>query len=304
MWKERPCLWIMSALPRMTGPINSRLGPYLPQPDIVTNLNTLAIVDSLTDSAVTYPFLSNMFNTAEVKVYNTTGTTSNLLVDTGVWDSCDFHDRKLLVFTNNSQVCVWLAPYRTNITTVQAFSAGAPKLDGSPIQLRRRIGHHQFDGKCHSQAPGSLSIPIGDLLSHHRNDWVQRTFAKCSTYEVAGIALDYGRVTPAMLQPYEDFYWGLQRQRATNNSFVPPVQDYQGTAAYLLAMGYYQKNDAFDALNQQWHGVRGLINFESGLGAVGNSAQTNMQARVDMATCGRNPDSQWQPPARQRRARF
>ena len=107
---------------------------------------------------------------------------------------------------------------------------------------------------------------------------------KCSTYEVAGIALDYRRVTPAMLQPYEDFYWGLQRQRATNNSFVPPVQDYQGTAAYLLAMGYYQKNDAFDALNQQWHGVRGLINFESGLGAVGNSSQTNMQARVDMAT--------------------
>src|ERR1039457_7485773 len=87
-----------------------------------------------------------------------------------------------------------------------------------------------------------------------------------------------------MLQPYEDFYWGLQRQRATNNSFVPPVQDYQGTTAYLLAMGYYQKNDAFDALNQQWHGVRGLINFESGLGAVGNSSQTNMQARVDMAT--------------------
>ena len=35
---------------------------YLPQPDFVTNLNTLAVVDNLTDTG-NFPFLANMFNT-------------------------------------------------------------------------------------------------------------------------------------------------------------------------------------------------------------------------------------------------
>ena len=47
---------------------------------------------------------------------------------------------------------------------------------------------------------------------------------------------------------------------------MPNVWDYQGTAAYLLGMGYFQKNDAFDVDNQQWHKVRDLIKFSSGLG--------------------------------------
>ena len=254
---------------------------YLPQPDMVTNLSTLAIVDSLTDSASTYPFLSNIFNTAEIQVYNTTGSSSNLLMDTGVWDSCDFHDRKLLIFTNNSQICLWLAPYRTNITTVQTFSAGLP----SSTALQ-----------SNSFAASGITNLTVDIIHKRRVAYLSQVglpdfpitetgttnTTHCFTYEVAGVALDFGRVTPAMLQPCEDFYWGLQLERATNTSFVPPVQDYQGTAAYLLAMGYWEKKDAFSALSRQWHGLEGMINFSSGLGTVGSPSQTNMQARVDM----------------------
>ena len=48
-------------------------------------------------------------------------------------------------------------------------------------------------------------------------------------------------------------------------------------------MGYFQKNDAFDANNQQWHKVRDLIKFSSGLGVIGATGNaTNMQAKVDM----------------------
>lgn len=256
---------------------------YLPQPDYVTNLNQLAIVDSLTDSTVTYPFLSNMFNTAEIKVYNTTGSSSNLLIDTGVWDSCDFHDRKLLVFTNNSQICLWMSPYRSNITTVTTFSSGAPS---STSLLSNSVAASGITNLTvdviHKRRVAYLSqsaiyFPITETMG-------TTNISKCYTYEVAGIALDYGRVSSTMLQQYENLYWGLQAERAANTSFVPPIWDYQGTAAYLLAMGFYQKSDAFDALNQQWHAVRCLINFKSGLGTVGNAAQTNMQARVDMST--------------------
>jgi len=258
---------------------------YLPQPDAVTNLNTLAIVDSLSDSAVTYPFLSNIFNTAEIQVFNSTGTNSNLLLDTGVWDSCDFHDRKLLLFTNNSQICLWLAPYRANISTVQAFSAGVPSSTALQSNSCAASGITNLTvNVIHKRRVAYLSQPA--IYFPITESTGSTNVSRCFAYEVAGIALDYGRITPSMLRPYEDFYWGLQRQRATNTSFVPPVQDYQGTAAYLLAMGYHQKNDAFDALNQQWHGVRGLIQFKSGLGTVGNSARTNMQARVDMLITG------------------
>ncbi len=253
---------------------------YLPQPDYVTNLNQWAVVDSLSDSPATYPFLSNIFNTAEIQVYNTTGSTSNLLIDSGVWDACDFHDRKLLVFTNNSQICLWLSAYRTNVTTVTTFSSGAPSSTSLASNSVAASGITNLTvNVIHKRRAVYLSQPDGTFPI---SEGGSTNTSKCFTYEVAGIALDFGRVTPAMLQPYENFYWGLQQERAANTSFVPTVWDYQGTAAYLLAMGFYQKNDAFDALNRQWHGIQGMINFGSGLGTVGNASQTNMQARTDM----------------------
>ena len=90
-----------------------------------------------------------------------------------------------------------------------------------------------------------------------------------------------------MLQQHAETYWGLQRQRATNTSFVPNVWDYNGTAAYLLGMSYFQKNDAFDVSDQQWHKVHGLVKFSSGLGVIGVCpTATNMQAKVDMFNNG------------------
>ena len=101
--------------------------------------------------------------------------------------------------------------------------------------------------------------------------------------DTAAIALDFGRVTPLMLEQHAETYWGLQRQRAANTNFIPNVWDYNGTAAYLLGMGYFQKNDAFDVYDQQWHKVHGLIKFSSGLGVIGVCpTATNMQAKVDM----------------------
>ena len=61
---------------------------YLPQPDSVTNLNTLAVVDNLADTG-SFPFLANMFNTVRVQVYSNSVSGSPLL-DSGTWDSCDY----------------------------------------------------------------------------------------------------------------------------------------------------------------------------------------------------------------------
>jgi RHS repeat-associated protein len=257
---------------------------YLPQPDLVTNFNTAAIVGSLTDNTNTFPFLSHIFNTAEVQVYKNNTNSANLLLDTGVWDACDFNARKLLVFTNNSRLSLWLAPYRTNITTVQAFSAGLPS---STALLSN-----------------SVAIPSASLLAiatiHHRNVATltnasavlpviealgSTNVSHCLPGDVAGIAMDFGRISLPMLQPIEDQYWTLQRERATNTTFIPHIWDLQGTVAYLLAMSYWQKFDAFNQTLLQWHSLQGLVNFSSGLGIIGiTPASTNMQVKVDMFT--------------------
>jgi RHS repeat-associated protein len=251
---------------------------YLPQPDAVTNLNTLQLVDSL-GNTTNFPNLANIFNTTRVQVYNNSVTGSPLL-DSGNFDACDLDDRKFLVFTNNGQLCLWLAPYRNTVSNVQAF-AGPSSLNlqsnsvavGSISYLAIQSIHHRQVSKL--TAPYTF-FPLNDSTG-------VTNLSHCYLGDVAGIALDYGQITPLMLQQHEETYWGLEQERATNSSFVPKVWDYQGTAAYLLGMGYFQKNDAFDVYNQQWHKLHSLIKFSAGLGVIGATGNpTNMQAKVDM----------------------
>ena len=251
---------------------------FLPQPDAVTNLNNLAVVDSLGNSN-SFSFLANTFNTVQVKVYSNSVSGSPLL-DSGNWYSCDFHDRKLLLFTNAGRLSLWLAPYRPNVTTIQAFagpSSTALQSNSVPVGSLNSLAIQTI----HHRQAASLSnlysfFPVKDSLG-------VTNLAHCNLGDVAAIALDFGHVSASMMQQHEEAYWGLQRQRATNSTFVPSVWDYQGTAAYLLGMGYYQKKDAFDFLNQQWHKIHTLLSFSSGLGVIGATGNsTNMQAKVDM----------------------
>ena len=239
----------------------------------VTNLNTLAVVDNLADTG-SFPFLANVFNTVRVQVYSNSVSGSPVL-DSGTWDSCDLGDRKFLVFTNAGRLSLWLAPYRPGVTTVQAF-AGPSSLAlqsnsvpvGSFSYLAIQSIHHR---QVASLTSTSAWLPLSESTG-------STNLAHCNLGDVAAIALDYGQVTPLMLQQHEETYWGLQRQRATNSTMVLNVWDYQGTAAYLLGMGYFQKNDAFDVNNQQWHKVRDLIKFSSGLGSHWGDGQCDEHA--------------------------
>jgi len=251
---------------------------YLPQPDAVTNMSALTVVDNLGDSS-TFPFLANVFNTVHVQVYNSNVSGSPVL-DSGIWDACDLGDRKFLLFTNAGRLSLWLAPYRSGVTTVQAFagpSSLALQSNSVPVGT---LGYLAIQSIHHRQVASLTSpytfIPASESIG-------TTNVSHCNLGDVAAIVLDYGQVTPLMLQQHEETYWGLQRQRATNATMTLNVWDYQGTAAYLLGMGYFQKNDAFDVNNQQWHKMRDLIRFSCGLGIIGATGNaTNMQAKVDM----------------------
>jgi RHS repeat-associated protein len=251
---------------------------YLPQPDLITNTGTVSVVDVLTNTT-SFPYLANMFNTVQVQVYSNS-TSGTLLLNSGTWYSCDYDNRKLLLFTNNGRLSLWLAPYTTNVSTVQSFSGPtSPALQSNSVatgtltSLAVQTIHHR--------KVATLTTPYNDFPISEATG--ATNLSHCNMGDTAAIALDFGRVTPLMLEQHAETYWGLQRQRAANTNFVPNVWDYNGTAAYLLGMGYFQKNDAFDIYDQQWHKVHGLIKFSSGLGVIGACpTATNMQAKVDM----------------------
>ena len=265
---------------------------YLPQPDAVTNLNTVAIVDKLGNSAG-FTFLTNVFNQAQVQVCDPGGFA---VLDSGSWNACELNDRKFLLFNDNNRISLWLAPYRAGITTIQSFTGPSSiALQSNSIAYGAVLTNtgsvftngllltvntiHKRQINTLQSSPEYVNLPLNELTS-------VINVSHCNVGDVTAFAFDFGRVTPLMLQQHEETYWNLQRQIATNSSYIPKVWDYSGTAAYLMGMGYFQKLDAFDANLQQWHKLHSLIRFSSGLGVIGATGSTNlMQAKTDMF-CG------------------
>ena len=177
---------------------------YLSQPDVITNMGTVSVVDVLTNTS-SFPYLANMFNTLQVQIYKNSVASSNLLINTGSWYSCDFDDRKFLLFTNNGVLSLWLAPYVSTNTTIQTFSAGLPSsmaiisnsystngLAGASLAVQT-IHHRQY--ATLNQNNLYQGFPVSETTG-------STNLAHCNFGDVAAIALDIGRVTPLMLQQH------------------------------------------------------------------------------------------------------
>ena len=96
---------------------------HLPVPNFLTNQSQVAVIPTLSESATTYPFLTNMFDRIRVEVFKTDTNTANRLFDTGLWRSCDLHSRKMLLYTNvPGTLSLWLASYRADITNTTNFA--------------------------------------------------------------------------------------------------------------------------------------------------------------------------------------
>jgi len=255
----------------------------LPQPDFLTNQTQVAVVTNLSNSAVTFPFLTNIFDRARVQIYRGDFSGGNLILDSGDWDACDWHNRKFLLFTNGNHVLnMWLAPYRTNITNVSAFT-GPSSTNKQLLQFTLNATDTVFKVRMtHQRRTSTLATPYNyfQLFSDPKTTTNDATCSRC---DVVSLCFSYGRVRPAMVQVFAEDYWRLQRQRATNTALVPAIEDYQGTAATLLGMGYFEKLDRFDVLNQRVHKLREFTRFYTGLAKLAAaSSSTQMQAQVDM----------------------
>ena len=255
---------------------------HLPQPNFITNASQVTVAANLSQTN-SFAFLTNIFDTIRVEVYSNTVGAANLLLTSGDWFTCEWHNRKLLLFTNSpTNLVLWLAASRTNETGAGTFAGpGSPTKQTKTVtvitnaQLKVRTVHQRRVARL---AQPANAIPEGEYKTV-TND------TSCLRNDTTAICTDFGRVTLPMLRVHADDYWMQQRRRATNTSYVPPTEDLQGTAAYMLGMGYFEKLARFDDLNQRVHKVRGMVNFKSGLGIIGAvSASTNAQPKVDMHT--------------------
>jgi RHS repeat-associated protein len=260
----------------------------LPVPDFMTNQAQVAVVHTLSDSPVTYPFLTNMFDTIRIQVFDNT-TNGTQIFDTGLWRACDFHNRKLLLYTNTaSTVSLWLAAYRPGITTVsnfQNFSVGTNSLDIQIAQASISSAVSNFEVEITYTrrdslltSPANLWLPISEGIQPVYGS----QFLTCSRSDMSAIIPGVARVTQPMLQVYAQDYWGLEQKRAANKNYIPAVTDEAGDAAMILASTFFEKMWSDDQFNQQIHEIRALTWYSLGAAALTPLSSGGMVVKLNM----------------------
>lgn len=98
------------------------------KPNQINNQSQVAIVPDLMRATNVHAPWSNTFDTVRVQVQRGAST----ILDTGDLRVSDLHTRKFLLFTNNNNLTLWLAPYRPDIAGQSSFSNDAA-LTNKPI---------------------------------------------------------------------------------------------------------------------------------------------------------------------------
>jgi len=258
----------------------------LPMPDFMTNQSQVAVVQTLSDSPVTYPFLTNMFDRIDIQVFNNNTNASNLIFDTGMWRACDLHNRKLLIYTNTTtSVSLWMTSYRPGITATNNFQnfdtgSNAVCIQIAQTNIASTVTNFQVL-ITYERRDGTLVNPSSWLPSQ---DYFKGTTVpiNCSRRDITAIIPGVARVTQPMLQVYAQDYWNLEQQKAANTNFVPAITAEAGDAVMILASSFFQKMWADDQFNQQIHKVHGLTWFSQGTAAMTPLSSSQMQVKLNM----------------------
>ena len=267
-----------------------------PTPDVVNNPQQTVLLDNLTSPAITNisPALTNIFNLVSVEVDSVSST--NKLV-TGEMRLADVLNRRFLFFTNaNSQVNLWLDSYRPSSTNQNAFTNDANLLNlqfahyqmastESNFNITMTFDRHRSLGTFGSQYPtggiggnGTNYLCIAELMHQ------VVTNRPLSRSDVAAICFEVGGVSQAMLDAHVQKYWQTEDKMATNtttgNQTNIPVQDYKGTAAYIIGMSYYKNCTDFSRQNARLHKQVPISEIGAGLAKL--KAKTLTEPSVDM----------------------
>jgi RHS repeat-associated protein len=251
-------------------------------PNEVDNQDKLKLFADYSHFTDVYPGRSNVFNTVRVQVLRNTTT----ILDTGDLRMSDLHTRKFLLYTNSGNLTLWLAPYRTNITGQSSFS-NDPALTNKQVLSTALQGGDtafsvRFTGMRHrdlNTANASYTYLDADELLSVTND---RPFYKG---ELASLCFNVGYVSPQMVRMHAEDFWRVQLRKQTNSSYAPMPDEYQGTAATIMGMSYFEQLGRAVRDVERLYKVRRLGVFDFGLAKL-SSKTVNSVAKslpiVDM----------------------
>lgn len=251
----------------------------LRRPLIVTGSGEWQVVTNFSTGGAVVPRLTNVFNLVRFQVTPDSNPT-NILMDSGELRAVDLHNRRMLIWTNGTNLQFSLAAYHTNLTSVSNFTGDADLLNAQVMQ---------------ASAGGSTNLQV--KVIHRRNIGLTNTTPYLGLIEVqtktnlvsyrfgdvSGLCLNFGRVSRPMLQAHLD--QAVRHQAQQTNSSWAPSEDGEGTLAYLLGMSYYESVSRFREMNERFHKIRVLSKGAAGLASLRFSAGggTNlMQPSVDM----------------------
>lgn len=255
----------------------------LPRPLVVNSLGSATVVDNLTSGAASMPALTNVFNTLQVQVRNSGSGTD--LVNSGELRSADLHNRKLLIYTNGSNLCLWLAAYQPSTTNVLTGSSAFN-------QASNEMQHVQL---LSSNLPSGTWMDV--VLTHRRDRMTNestiflrnttvgltaRTTNAVTSLDFSAVCAFPGRVTPEMLAVHAEGYWKMRQIEKTTPGYIPPVEEKIGTAAHLMSLKYIDRVSRGDSLLQDLHKVHLLYRHPLGLAIFRQHATNSVTPILDM----------------------
>jgi RHS repeat-associated protein len=243
-----------------------------PKPTYVTNFSYA--VESFSDPAITNvsPGLTNIFDLVNIRVYSLSNTNRQIL--TGDLRMVDVFNRKFIlrferITSTTHRMILSLGAYRTNVTGIGAFT-------NDSSLLKQQISTNS------AIASGDDNITIQVTYKRHRALMTSGLTGFLEAYEpdnlfvnqatirkgdLAALCFDLGKVSKKMLQVHAQEYLNMEQQLKSNpsltNSISPDV--YQGTAAYLMGMSYYEKIGRFRQFNNRLQKATILTMYSFGL---------------------------------------
>lgn len=252
-------------------------------PNQIDNQSQVAIVQDLTRITNVYTSWTNIFDTLRVQVQR--GSTT--ILDTGNMRTSDLHTRKFLLYTNNNNLTLWLAPYRPDNMGQSSFTNDASLTNKQIATAALQGGDTQFNVRFIHQRHRFLNPTNGG--------WFYDVFeAQSSTNdrpylkgEIASIIFNVGRSSREMVRVHAEDFWRAERQKQTNSSYAPPVEDYQGVAATVMGHSYFQRLSESASEIEQLYKVRNITLINLGLAKFAQKTVTNTAKTlpsVDMLT--------------------
>jgi RHS repeat-associated protein len=250
-----------------------------PQPWSLTETNgTVTVRENLSG-------LADIFDTVSVEMWsdrNTNGQwdSGEPRIQTGDMRALDVHNRRFYfryqrTTGDNHNLILSLAPYRSGTTGTGSFGTSDPTwlnkqeasvpLNNTDYNIKLRTVH-----KRQRMLPANFNP--GDAWANPFGVTGTREVTNTTSLvkgDMAAICLNFGRVSPRMLDVHLQEFWSEEKRLKDNPAATGDNDVFLGTTAYIMGMSYYEKVARGQAELMNLHRTNIVSTFAQGLAKLG-----------------------------------